>query len=72
MFLDVSLPLWTTAQTLTWMFGHELKITQTYKVRKVWKCVCVCGPKRSLHISFALQFVHLVEVTLMTLEGMPH
>lgn len=25
MFLDVSLPLWTTAQTLTWMFGHELE-----------------------------------------------
>lgn len=30
--LDVPLPFWTTAQTLTWMFGHELKTTHRHEV----------------------------------------
>lgn len=40
-FLDVSLPLWTTAQTLTWMFGHELKkkkLTNIKSKRSLGKC----------------------------------
>lgn len=32
MFLDVSLALGAAAQTLTWVFGHELKHTETRRV----------------------------------------